>query len=126
DPAYFDLGLCGPMRSDLASNRGYCGRFRTPTLRNSARRAVYFHNGRFTRIEDVVRFYAQRDTQPAKWYPRAHGGVHEVDDLPAALRDNVNREPPFGQARGGKPALDEAEIRDVVAFLRTLNDGYTP
>ncbi|MFM0203998.1 hypothetical protein PQR53_29565 [Paraburkholderia fungorum] len=25
---------------------------------------------------------------------------------------------------GDKPALDEAEIKDVVAFLNTLTDGY--
>jgi len=127
DRAWYDLGLCGPVRTDLAAQREYCGRFRTPTLRNVSRRAVYFHNGRFTRLEDALRFYAERDTRPARWYPRATDGhVEAYDDLPPALRENVNREPPFGGAAGGRPALDAAEIRDLVAFLKTLDDGYAP
>jgi cytochrome c peroxidase len=120
-----DLGLCGPLRTDLATHTEYCGRFRTPTLRNVTRRAVFFHNGKFTRLEDVVRFYAERDTNPARWYPRkADGSIEVFDDIPPAMRDNVNREPPFGGKPGDKPTLDRAEIRDILAFLRTLEDGY--
>lgn len=40
DPRYFDLGLCGPLRLDLADRPEYCGMFRTPTLRNVAVRKV--------------------------------------------------------------------------------------
>jgi cytochrome c peroxidase len=110
-----------------AAEHEYCGRFRTPTLRNSARRAVYFHNGRFTRLADVLRFYAERDTHPARWYPHGPGGrVEPYDDLPPKLRENVNREPPFGGAAGTKPVLDAAEIGDLIAFLKTLDDGYVP
>jgi cytochrome c peroxidase len=36
----------------------------------------------------------------------------------------VNTDAPFGGKRGDKPALNAAEIRDVVAFLRTLSDGF--
>lgn len=121
----YDLGLCGPLRTDLASSTEYCGRFRTPSLRNVARRAVFFHNGRVRSLEEAVRFYAERDTRPARWYPRGKDGRIEIfDDLPPAMRENVNREAPFGGKPGGKPALDRSEIRDVVAFLRTLDDGY--
>jgi cytochrome c peroxidase len=125
DAQHNDLGLCGPMRTDLAARTEYCGRFRTPTLRNVSRRSVFFHNGRFASLEESVRFYAERDTDPARWYPRRSDGVIDTfDDLPPTLRENVSREPPFGAAPGGKPALDRSEIRDVVAFLRTLDDGY--
>jgi cytochrome c peroxidase len=31
---------------------------------------------------------------------------------------------PYDRKRGEKPALSDQEIDDVVAFLRTLNDGY--
>ena len=120
-----DLGLCGPIRTDLAGHAEYCGRFRTPTLRNVTKRAVFFHNGKFTSLEDVVRFYAERDTNPGRWYPRrADGSIDAYDDIPPAMRGNVNREPPFGGKPGGRPALDRSEIRDIVAFLRTLEDGY--
>ncbi|HLX25281.1 MAG TPA: cytochrome c peroxidase [Usitatibacter sp.] len=120
-----DLGLCGPLRTDFTSRPEYCGKFRTPTLRNVTRRAVFFHNGKFTSLEEAVRFYAERDTNPARWYPRrADGTVDTFDDIPPSMRDNVNRERPFGGKPGGKPALDRSEIRDIVAFLRTLEDGY--
>ncbi|SCK16337.1 cytochrome c peroxidase [Variovorax sp. HW608] len=124
DPAYHDLGLCGPIRTDLRDRPEYCGLFRTPSLRNVAVRKAFFHNGVFHSLEEVVRFYAQRDTAPGRWYGRdAKGKVRPYDDLPARYHGNINTDPPFGQARGGKPALTEAEIRDVVAFLKTLTDA---
>ena len=87
EPEYYDLGLCGPLRGDLRERREYCGMFRTPSLRNVARRRVFLHNGALHSLEDVVRFYAERDTQPQKWYPRASdGSVLKFDDLPAAYR----------------------------------------
>src|SRR5450631_2335222 len=45
DSGYFDLGLCGPLRSDLTDKKEYCGLFRTPSLRNVAIRRVFLHNG---------------------------------------------------------------------------------
>jgi cytochrome c peroxidase len=45
DPHYYDLGLCGPLRTDLRGRAEYCGLFRAPSLRNAARRHVFFHNG---------------------------------------------------------------------------------
>jgi cytochrome c peroxidase len=127
DGGYHDLGLCGPLRTDLREHHEYCGLFRTPTLRNVARRPVFLHNGVFQRLEDVVRFYAERDTAPAKWYPRAaDGGVLKFDDLPAKYQANVDREVPFDRHLGERPSLSEADIRDIVAFLNTLTDGYVP
>ncbi len=122
-PGEYDMGLCGPMRTDLASHTEYCGRFRTPTLRNVARRSVFFHNGAMTSLEKAVRFYVERDTKPARWYPVRGGRIEKFDDLPSSRRDNVHREAPFG---GDKPPLHEADIRDIVAFLLTLDDGYAP
>ena len=125
DPTYFDMGLCGPYRKDLADHKAYCGMFKTPSLRNVAERKVFFHNGSFTSLAQVLRFYAQRDTSPQKWYPKnPDGSIHKFDDLPPGLAANVNREPPFDRQRGGKPSLSEAEITDVIAFLKTLSDGY--
>jgi cytochrome c peroxidase len=119
DPRFFDLGLCGPLRTDLVGHLEYCGRFRTPTLRNIALRRRFFHNAAIRTLEDAVRFYAQRDTDPARWY----GTAGKFDDLPAKYHANVNAEAPFGGQRGGAPALSEAEIADVVAFLKTLTDA---
>lgn len=126
DPAYFDLGLC--ERADMAARTDLCGAFKVPSLRNVARRQVFFHNGRFTSLKDVLTFYVQRDIHPEKWYPlNADGSVRKFDDLPAAYVGNVNTtEAPYNRKPGDEPALTDAEIDDVIAFLRTLSDGYAP
>jgi cytochrome c peroxidase len=122
---YYDLGLCGPLRTDLERRSEYCGLFRTPSLRNAARRAVYLHNGVFNSLSDVVRFYAERDTQPQSWYPRAaDGSTLKYNDLPEIYRANLDRQAPFDRHAGDAPALSGADIADIVAFLRTLSDGF--
>lgn len=126
DPAFADLGLCGPDRIDLAARRDLCGAFKVPTLRNVATRKVFFHNGRFTNLRDVLGFYVRRDTDPAEWYPvDAEGTIRRFDDLPVALRANVNQaEAPYDRQPSQAPALSSAEIDDVILFLGTLTDGY--
>jgi len=125
---YFDLGLCGPDRTDIVDMRELCGAFKVPTLRNVAGSAPYFHNGRFATLLEVVRFYVRRDTNPDEWYPLdpASGLPRKFDDLPPELAANVNTtEPPYDRSPGDVPALSEPEIQDVVAFLQTLTDGFT-
>jgi cytochrome c peroxidase len=128
DPAYFDLGLCGPDRTDLSARLDLCGAFKVPTLRNVATRKAFFHNGAFTNLTDVVRFYVRRDTNPEEWYPLgADGAVEKFNDLPLAMRKNVNTsEAPYNRQPGMAPALTETEIADLVQFLGTLTDGYRP
>ncbi|OWJ63785.1 cytochrome-c peroxidase [Inquilinus limosus] len=127
DPSYFDLGVCGPQRTDLKDRPEYCGLFRTPSLRNVALRRTFFHNGVFHSLHDAVAFYVTRETDPGRWYPRnPDGSVRVYDDLPAQYAENINRDPPFDRHLGDAPALTEAEIDDVVAFLKTLTDGYKP
>ena len=126
DPAYFDLGLC--QRADLTARTELCGAFKVPSLRNVALRQALFHNGRFKTLKDALTFYVQRDTNPEKWYPLARdGSVQKFDDLPSAYRGNVNTtEGPYHRRPGDVPALSDAEIDDVIVFLRTLSDGYAP
>jgi cytochrome c peroxidase len=126
DARFYDLGACGPERTDLKGRTEYCGIFRTPTLRNVALRKTFFHNGIYHSLDEVVRFYAERDTNPEKFYPVSHGKVHKFDDLPQQYWTNLNTDPPFDRKRGDAPVLDDAEIKDVVAFLNTLTDGYRP
>jgi cytochrome c peroxidase len=126
DPKFFDLGACGPLRTDLAKRAEYCGIFRTPSLRNVALRKRLYHNGSVTSLREAIAFYVERDTKPEKWYPRrADGTVVKFDDLPAQYQDNINREPPFGGKPGDRPVLSATEIDDIVAFLGTLTDGYS-
>jgi cytochrome c peroxidase len=128
DPAYFDMGLCGPLRTDLAARTELCGQFKVPTLRNVATRHVFFHNGYFHDLRMALEFYVQRDTHAEKWYPLdADGQVRKFDDIPPRLARNVNTsEAPYNRQPGQAPALSDAEIDDVIAFLKTLTDGYDP
>jgi cytochrome c peroxidase len=126
DPAFHDLGLCGPLRSDMKAHPEYCGQFRTPSLRNVALKQSYFHNGAFHSLRDVVEFYSTRDITPERWYGRdSTGKAIRYNDLPQQYWKNVNTEPPFKPLANGKPRLNPQEIDDIVAFLRTLSDGYT-
>jgi len=128
DAGYFDLGLCGPARADLGSRTDLCGSFKVPSLRNVALRKRFFHNGHFDSLEQVVRFYVTRDTSPELWFPLDPlGNPILYNDLPDTQRGNVNvTEVPYNRQRGDAPFLDEPEIQDVIAFLRTLTDGYAP
>ncbi len=120
DPAFFDLGLCGPRRTRLADD-ALCGSFKVPTLRNVARKQSFMHNGFFTNLRDVVSFYATRDTTPSRWY----AGANAFDDVPAGFRANIDRTlVPFHPASGSGARLDDHEIDAIVAFLHTLDDGF--
>ncbi len=125
DAAYFDLGLCG--RAELKDRDDLCGLFRVPSLRNVAVRQTFFHNGRFKSLKEALTFYVQRDTDPAKWYSKnKDGSVKKFDDLPARYQTNVNTsEAPYDRREGDTPALNESEIDQLLAFLKTLNDGWS-
>jgi cytochrome c peroxidase len=126
DPAFFDLGLCARDSGDLLARSDLCGAFKVPSLRNVALRRAFFHNGRFKTLKDTLTFYVQRDTNPEKFYPlNTDGSVNKFDDLPAQYRVNVNTsEAPYNRKPGEAPALSDAEIDDLIAFLQTLTDGY--
>lgn len=125
DPQYYDLGICGPYRSDLRNQTQYCGFFITPSLRNVATRKVFFHNGVYHSLAEVLDFYNFRDTQPQKIYPRrADGALARFDDLPPRYRGNIDQtDPPFGRQPGETSAMTAADEEDIIAFLQTLTDG---
>ncbi len=130
DPAFFDLGLCGPERTAPVlpatvapgvTIDNFCGKFRMPTLRNVAERPVFMHNGVFNNLTDVVRFYSTRKSNPQRFY----GPSGVPNDLPAKYLANIETtKAPFNRAPTAGPVLSEAEIADVVAFLHTLSDGF--
>jgi cytochrome c peroxidase len=128
EPQYFDLGVCGPIRTDIADQTQYCGMFLTPTLRNTAMRHAFFHNGVFQTLQQVLDFYNFRDTNPEKVYPRAADGtVQKFDDIPVQYQANVDvSDPPFNRHLGETPAMTARDEADIIAFLKTLNDGYEP
>ncbi len=124
DASYFDLGLCGPFRDTTPEKdpKG-CGLFKVPTLRNIAITGPYMHNGLFDNLRDAVAYYATRDTDPKKWFPDGK----KFNDLPPQFHANVDVEtPPYQRRPGQRAQLNDEEIDDIVAFLRTLTDGYKP
>lgn len=84
------------------------GKFRVPTLRNVEVTAPYMHNGVFGDLKTAVEFYNSRDTDP-RW--AAMGAT----DYP----ETVNK------TELGNLKLNADEIDAIVAFLKTLTDGYT-
>ncbi len=128
DPAYFDLGVCGPIRTDMRDQKQYCGMFLTPTLRNVATRSVFFHNGVFHSLRQVMDFYNYRDVAPARAFPHAPDGKPVgSNDIPAAYRANIDvQDPPFDRHPGDLPAMSDQDEADIITFLGTLTDGYKP
>lgn len=130
DPAFFDLGLCGPSKAkpvipaefaQETTAEAFCAKFRTPTLRNVAKRPTYMHNGVFRSLEEVMLFYATRSTNPQRWY----GSAGVWDDAPAAYLGNLSRAGLFAGKPGDPDPLTPLEVNDLVAFMRALNDGYS-
>jgi cytochrome c peroxidase len=79
------------------------------------------HNGVFTNLADVVRFYSTRKSNPQRLY----GPSGVPNDLPAKYLANIETsKAPFNRAPTAGPVLSEPEIADVVAFLHTLSDGF--
>ncbi len=115
-----DAGLC--ERTDgvnPTSDARWCASFRTPSLRNVAVRKAFMHNGAFTSLRDVVRFYATRATDPDRWY---RSGV-AFDDTPAAYRGMIDTTSvPYNRHRGDAPVLTDDEVDAIVTFLGTLTD----
>ncbi|SCX61670.1 cytochrome-c peroxidase [Variovorax sp. EL159] len=154
DLKYFDMGVCGPLRTDhvpAAPNaaNSFCGMFKAPTMRNVATRTAFFHNGVMHSLEQVIRFYNTRDTQPELWYPTVGGTpkatndpgfptyglittqytggkVQKYNDLPAAYASNIDTQLPMdGRAAGSAPPMSEQDIADLICFLNTLSDADT-
>lgn len=130
NPGFFDLGLCGPNRQRPALTpvvpvtvtiEQFCGAFRMVSLRNVALRQAFMHNGFFKNLREVIDFYSTRNSDPKRWY----GPAGVPNDLPAAYVANIIRDKaPFNRPAAAGPLFSPAETDDMLAFLRTLNDGF--
>jgi len=111
---WIDPGLGGFLKGAGYPEEMYkveWGKHKVPTLRNVDKRPdpsfvkAYGHNGFFKSLEEIVHFYNTRDVE--KW------PAPEVED-------NVNRD------ELGNLGLTPEEEAAIVAFMKTLTDGYTP
>jgi cytochrome c peroxidase len=117
--AFIDFGLGDFLRTRAewtAKAYDNDGKMKVPTVRNVDQRPgkgfakAYMHNGVFKTLEEVVHFYNTRDVPAENWPPP------EVDR-------NVNSELLEGVPLGDLE-LDEEADAAIVAFLKTLSDGY--
>lgn len=93
---------CQELRFIASDDPGMEGAFKTPSLRNVASRAPYMHAGQLASLEEVVAHYARSPKAAAGHSELAHGGAGHAERKPIRLSD--------------------AEARDLVAFLKTLDE----
>ncbi|NJD61021.1 MAG: cytochrome C [Anaerolineales bacterium] len=116
DPTFADPGLGGFLMHSGFPEDVYgveWGKHKVPTLRNVDLRPfnsftkAYSHNGYFKSLEEIVHFYNTRDVPGAGW--------------PAPeVSANVNT------TEMGNLGLNHGEELAIVAFLKTLSDGFVP
>ena len=100
------------------------GRFKVPTLRNVDKRPspdfvkAYGHNGYFKSLKQIVHFYNTRDVLP-RCSARDPGEGTACWPAPETT-ENLNK------SKVGNLQLSNEEEDALVAFLRTLTDGFHP
>ena len=128
-PAFSDIGVGGFLRGPLNLDsqwsslaKSFIGKYKTPTLRNVDKRPrpdfvkAYMHNGYLKSLEEVVHFYNTRDALPAC---NAGDPGEKVSCWPAPEHpETMNRR------QLGKLGLSAKQESAIVAFLKTLTDGY--
>jgi len=98
------------------------GRVRIPTLRNVDKRPypgfvkAYGKNGYFKSLKDITHFYNTRDTLPR--CAQGSPGEHVTCWPSAEVTANEN------MTQLGHLGLTDQQENDIVAFMRTLTDGY--
>jgi cytochrome c peroxidase len=115
---FVDLGLGGAL--GIAAQNG---KFKVPTLRNIAVTAPYMHNGYFPDLRSVVQFYNDRDVRARCTDPT---WTRALDAQSQNCWPGPEVEETVNHNELGHLGLAEQEIDDVVAFLRTLTDGWQP
>lgn len=49
----------------------------------------------------------------------------KANDIPARYRANLDvTDPPFDRKLGEPPAMSKQDEQDIIAFLKTLTDGF--
>ncbi|UCC89834.1 MAG: hypothetical protein JSV81_11095 [Anaerolineales bacterium] len=129
-PDFVDPGLGGFLMTAGYPEDVYLaewGKHKVPTLRNVDLRPDkesvkdYGHNGYFKSLEGIVHFYNTRDVKPT-----CPGLYTEAEALTANCWPAPEVPGTVNTAELGNLGLSEAEEAAIVAFLKTLSDGYVP
>jgi cytochrome c peroxidase len=129
-PAFIDPGLGGFLKSIGYDEDVYLaelGKHKVPTLRNVDLRPspdfvkAFGHNGYFKTLEGIVHFYNTRDVKDVCPGAYAEAQALAADCWPAPeVAETVNMD------ELGDLGLTPDEEAAIVAFLKTLSDGYIP
>lgn len=125
---WIDTGLAGfvsgvPRFADHAADSR--GKHKVPTLRNVDKRPepgfvkAYGHNGYFKSLGEIVHFYNTRDVLPACAHNRGAKPSRNCWPVPE-VADNLNKD------ELGNLGLSNDEEEAIVAFMKTLSDGWSP
>jgi cytochrome c peroxidase len=125
DPGLGGFLLTQSAYQALASEN--LGKQKVPTLRNLDLRPspgfvkAYTHNGYFKTLAGIVHFYNTRDVEPTCPGPYTESQALAAGCWPAPeVAANVNRD------ELGNLHLTARQEQAIVAFLKTLSDGYRP
>lgn len=128
---WVDVGLGATLAKDplyAALAEANMGKVKVPTLRNVDMRPApdfvkaFMHNGYFKSLKGVVNFYNTRDTKPRCNDPM----TREADAMRIGcwpepeVKENLNTD------EMGDLKLTDAEEDAIVAFMKTLTDGWQP
>ena len=135
---WVDEGLGGFLATRISDYAPYAdanlGKQKVPTLRNVGKGSceaeaenpdcivkAYAHNGYFKSLKGIVHFYNTRDVKPE--CPGLYTEAQALDEgcwPPPEVAENVNTD------ELGDLGLTPEEEAAIVAFLKTLSDGYVP
>jgi cytochrome c peroxidase len=128
--AWIDQGLGAVFQT----RKGYekyakkaLGKFKVPTLRNVDKRPspdfvkAYSHNGFFKSLKGVVHFYNTRDV-----LPKCPEGFTEAQALANNCWPPPEQSLNLNTSELGNLGLTLEDEDAIVAFLKTLSDGYVP
>ena len=128
---WVERGLAVFLESDplyAAGAPAQRGKVKVPSLRNVDKRPnpdfvkAFMHNGYFKTLKGVVNFYNTRDTKPRCKTPNLTAAQAIAQNCwpGPEVTENVNTD------EMGDLKLTETEEAAIVAFMKTLSDGYQP
>ena len=124
DPKYqglhsYDFGL-----EEITGVRGDRFKFRTAPLRGVALTSPFMHSGQFTTLTDAIKHHLN---------PRMSYDNYDISQIELAMQEADGLKPPepvfdmanpvvIGPGTAIKPKLSNAEIAQIIEFLKTLTD----
>ncbi len=130
NPSFVDQGLGGFLSTRMDYQMfapENMGKQKVPSLRNVDKRPspefvkAYTHNGYFKTLEGIVHFYNTRDVKPVCPGPYTEAQALAAGCWPAPeVSENVNH------TELGNLHLTADQEAAIVAFLKTLSDGFLP